>query len=105
MRSQASFRTATVALAICIVCQFAEIFDQWDHTLQTGDDTEYTFVILALCVGIAYSLKWFIPRIALPDSQMEAIIYRRFRLFFSVLDSWTSAVPIPASPPPAALRI
>jgi hypothetical protein len=105
MRSQASFRTAAVALAICFVCQVAEIFDQWDHTLQTGDDTEYTFVILALCVGIGYSLKWFIPRIALPESQTEAIMYRRCRLFFSVLDSWTSAVPIPASPPLAALRI
>ena len=72
MRSRASFITATLVLAICFVCHVAEIFDQWDHTLQTGDDTEYAFVVLALCVGVAYSLKWFVPRITLADSLIEA---------------------------------
>ncbi len=33
-----------------------EIFDHWDNTLQTGNDTEYTFVVLALCVGVVYAL-------------------------------------------------
>jgi len=32
------------------------MFDHWDHTLQTGQDTEYTFVVLALCVGTLYAL-------------------------------------------------
>jgi len=32
-----------------------ETFDYWDHTEQTGNDTEYAFVVLALCVGVAYS--------------------------------------------------
>ena len=53
MRSRASFIIATFVLAVCFVCHAAEMFDQWDHTLQTGDDTEYTFVLLALCIGIA----------------------------------------------------
>ncbi len=94
MRSRASFITATLVLAICFVCHVAEIFDQWDHTLQTGDDTEYTFVLLALCVGIAYSLKWFIPRITLPDSHAEAISYPRPRPLVSAPTNWFSVVPI-----------
>jgi hypothetical protein len=105
MRSRASFITATLVLAICFVCQVAEMFDQWDHTLQTGDDTEYTFVVLALCVGVAYSLKWFIPRITLPDFLTEAISFPRSHPLLSALTNWSGVVPIPASPPAAALRI
>ena len=48
--------TAIIALIICIVCPVLELFDHWDHTLQTGNDTEYTLVVLALCVGLAFSL-------------------------------------------------
>jgi hypothetical protein len=105
MRSRASFIIATLVLAVCFVCHAAEMFDQWDHTLQTGDDTEYTFVILALCVGIACSLKWFIPRITLPNSQTETASYPRPRTLFSAATNWFSAVQIPPSPPAAALRI
>jgi hypothetical protein len=105
MRSRTSFVIATLVLAICFVCHVTEIFDQWDHTLQTGVDTEYTFVLLALCVGIACSLKWFIPRITLPNSQSEAISYPYPHPLFSTLTNWFSVVPIPASPPAAALRI
>ena len=32
------------------------MFDQWDHTLQTGMDSEYIFVLLALCVGALFIL-------------------------------------------------
>jgi hypothetical protein len=32
------------------------MFDQWDNTILTGNDTEYGLVVLALCVGAAYSL-------------------------------------------------
>ena len=105
MRSRASFITATLVLAVCFVCHVAEIFDQWDHTLQTGDDTEYTFVILALCVGVAYSLKWFVPRITLHDSLTEAISCPRSHPLVSALTNWSAVVAIPASPPGAALRI
>jgi hypothetical protein len=105
MRSRASFIIATLALAICFVCPVAEMFDQWDHTLQTGDDTEYTFVLLALCVGVACSLKWFVPRITLPDALTEAIPYPRSHPLLSVLTNWSAVVPISPSPPAAALRI
>ena len=105
MRSRTSFITATLVLAICFFCHTAEMFDQWDHTLQTGNDTEYTFVVLALCVGVAYSLKWFVPRITLPDSLSEGISYPYSHPLFSTLTNWSAVVPISASPPATALRI
>jgi len=105
MRSRASVTIATLILAVCLVCQVAEIFDQWDHTLQTGNDTEYTFVVLALCAGVAYSLKWFIPRITLPDSQAEAIPYRRSSPQFFTLTNWFLSLAIPVSPPVTSMRV
>jgi ACR3 family arsenite efflux pump ArsB len=45
-----------IALVTCFVCPMVEMFDRWDHTLQTGNDTEYTLVLLALCVGMVCAL-------------------------------------------------
>ena len=45
-----------LVLLVCFACPLIEMFDQWDHTAQTGSDTEYTFVVLALCIGVAYTL-------------------------------------------------
>ncbi len=45
----------TLVLLICFVCPVLEMFDRWDHTLKTGKDTEYTFVVIALCVGAVYA--------------------------------------------------
>jgi hypothetical protein len=36
------------------------MFDTWDNTVQTGSETEYTLVVMALCVGVAYSFARFI---------------------------------------------
>jgi hypothetical protein len=106
MRSRASFFIALCALAICLSCQVAETFDQWDHTAQTGSDTEYTFVVLALCVGVAYSLKWFAPEISLPRTRTPAAS-RRAKLdsFFSCMIPQGPFVLTPASPPVISLRI
>src|SRR3981189_2075437 len=60
MRSRAFRITAAFALLTCLICPLVETFDNWDHTIQTGNDTEYALVILALCVGVAYSFARFI---------------------------------------------
>ena len=60
MRSRAFRITAALALLICLICPLVETFDTWDHTIQTGNDTEYGLVVLALCVGVAYSFARFI---------------------------------------------
>jgi len=65
MRSRASRITVTLALLTCLICPLVEMFDNWDHTIQTGNDTEYGLVILALCVGVAYSFARFIFKSAL----------------------------------------
>jgi hypothetical protein len=105
VRSRASFLIALCALAICLSCQLIEIFDHWDHTLQTGDDTEYTFVVLALCVGVTYSLKCFAPETAILGTRRRAISLPRLDSLSLVLIHQVSAVLIPASPPLASLRI
>jgi hypothetical protein len=60
MRMRASRITAVVVLLTCLVCPILELFDSWDDTIQSGNDTEYALVILALCVGVAYSFARFI---------------------------------------------
>ena len=65
MRSRASRIIAAVILVTCLVCPLVELFDNWDHTIQTGNDTENALVVLALCVGVAYSFARFIFKSAL----------------------------------------
>lgn len=31
-----------------------ELFDHWDHTLQTGKDIDYSLVVVAACLGVAF---------------------------------------------------
>src|SRR5580692_7721481 len=59
MRVRTSQVVATLVLLICLVCPVLEMFDHWDHTTQTGNDTEYTFVVLGLCVGVLYTFARF----------------------------------------------
>jgi hypothetical protein len=42
---------AFLLLLVCLCAQVAETFDFWDHTLQTGNDIEYSLVIVVLIVG------------------------------------------------------
>ncbi len=61
MRAQVLRGIAALALLTCFVCPVLESFDRWDHTLRTGSDTEYTFVLLALCIGLFFSLRQLLP--------------------------------------------
>jgi hypothetical protein len=105
MKPRASFLMVIVVLLVCLVCPLAEMFDQWDHTLQTGNDSEYTLVILALCVGASFLLKRLIPLSTLPEIPMKtARALRACPLHPSQIGSF-SVIPIHESPPLAALRI
>jgi hypothetical protein len=105
MRSRASFVTVTLVLVACLTCPLVEMFDQWDDTLQTGNDTEYALVVLALCVGVAYLIARFIPKLSLPGSVVEEHSGSRAQLVFPALRNLHSAVLIAASPPTLALRV
>jgi hypothetical protein len=65
MRSRTSRITAALVLLTCLICPLLETFDSWDDTIQTGNDTEYTLVVLALCMGVAYSVARFTRKSAL----------------------------------------
>jgi len=56
MGTRMSRAAVMIVLLTCVVCPVLETFDRWDHTVQTGHDTEYTLVLLALCVGVVYTL-------------------------------------------------
>jgi hypothetical protein len=54
MRRKQIIRVAVVVLVlICLGAQVAEIFDSWDDTLSTGNETEYAVVMVALLIGSA----------------------------------------------------
>jgi hypothetical protein len=82
------------------------MFDNWDHAMQTGNDTEYALVVLGLCIGVAYSFAQFVLKFALLRfaedlvSKMCACKLLPFALRGSFFVS-----PIPLSPPTLALRI
>jgi hypothetical protein len=59
MSSRASHIVAALVLLVCLACPIIELFDHWDNTVQSGGDTEYIFVVLALCVGAEYVVARF----------------------------------------------
>lgn len=42
---------SVVVLMVCLGSCVSEIFDHWDHTMQTGHDTESILVMLASLTG------------------------------------------------------
>jgi hypothetical protein len=105
MRSRVSIITGAVALAICIVCPLVDLFDQWDNVLQTGNDTEYPLVILALCVGAAFVLGRLIVTLS-PSLATSSVSY--------AIQSALNSIPFFIAPtslalasasPPLSLRI
>src|SRR5260370_23895734 len=106
MRSWASWTIVTLVLIICLVCPLVELFDNWDHTIQTGSDTEYALVVLALCVGVACSFARFIFKPALLGFVAKSVFAScAQKSFFSAPCSFTLPLFDATSPPPLPLRI
>ncbi len=92
-----------IILAICIGAPILEMFDRWDHTLQDGNDTESNLVVVALCVGVAFSVagSLFARVHASAGSRRHSV-----RTLVSTLTTrLTVAAPIPNSRPPTPLRV
>lgn len=81
------------------------MFDNWDHTIQTGSDTEYALVVLALCIGFAYSVARCLFRVS-PRSTVCVAVSKASRLK-SVVSISLGVIQFASSisPPPVALRI
>ena len=106
MGSRASRIIVTLILVTCLVCPLLELFDNWDHTIQTGNDTEYALVVLALCVGVAYSFARFIFKSALLGFVANSLFVScAQKSFFTGPSSFALPLFDVASPPPLPLRI
>jgi hypothetical protein len=106
MRSRTSQITASIVLLTCLICPLVEMFDNWDHTIQTGNDTEYALVVLALCVGVAYSFARFVFKSALLAFVANSLFASRAQKSLFIGAS-SFALPLfdVTSPPPLPLRI
>lgn len=101
MRARTSWIVGAVALAICLACPIIDLFDQWDHALLTGNDSEYPLVLLALCVGLAFALA----RLAIRFSSNALVFDRIIAIastsnLFSLLIQPATSPFAPGSPPP-----
>ena len=106
MRSRWSRSAAALVLAICLVCPLVEMFDRWDHTIQTGQDTEYAFVVLALCVGAANSFARLVVNCPLARCIAKIVFTSSVQMSFrSAQFGFTSLLFNAISPPPLELRI
>jgi hypothetical protein len=106
MRSRSSRFVVTAALLICFVCPLVETFDNWDHTIQTGNDTEYALVVLALCVGVAYSFVRFVFKSQLLGFVVSSVFTCCVQKSFLSTPSGFTLLPFDAtSPPLLPLRI
>jgi len=105
-RGMLSRIVAMFVLVVVLACPLAELFDHWDHTLETGNDTEYAVVVLALCVGTAYLFARFIF-----NSELLVFLAKSFLLSLAdksfLAASCRSALlrSDNTSPPPLPLRI
>src|SRR5258708_37340837 len=106
MRSWVSRTMITLVLITCLVCPVVEVFDNWDRTIQTGNDTEYALVVLALCVGVAFSFARFIFKSALLGFVAKSVFASHtLKSFFSAPCSFPFLLFDATSPPPLPLRI
>lgn len=102
-RAMASLRrfATGVILAICIGAPILEMFDQWDRTPRDGNDTEINLVVVALCVGVAFSVAAaIVARLRAPGNHSCFVPTPA-----SLTTLLTFATPIPNSRPPTSLRV
>jgi hypothetical protein len=96
----------TLVLLTCLVCPVMQMFDRWGHEAQTGQDSESALVVIALCLGVTFSLVRAIVTNfqGLPS---ERIITACNLLSNSrpTLIAAAATVLTSASPPPVPLRI
>ena len=91
-------------IAISLGAPIAELFDTWDQTLQTGNDTEANVAIVALCIGVAFAIGTIvivnrIRALASPSARRFVLSRAAPREIASLL------TPAPTVSPPAILRV
>lgn len=106
MRIRWSQIIAAAVLLVCLVCPILEMFDSWDNTAQTGNDTEYALVVLGLCIGVGYSFARFIYQATVQLRSRDDVFAKSApRLTSDGCVASFFVIPIPLSPPILSLRI
>jgi hypothetical protein len=97
----------TLVLLTCVVCPLAELFDTWDHSMQTGNDTEYALVVLVLCVGLAYSMARLVAKSPLTSGLNSGSFFAFCgeKSLFSAPSDLALLLFDATGPPPLALRL
>jgi hypothetical protein len=95
---------AVALFVICVGAPMVEMFDQWDHTIQDGNDSEANLVIVVLCVGIGVVSVRALLRYACPHRLTSRTVLPPLSLFARHVHAFLE-LPVPASSPPAFLRI
>jgi hypothetical protein len=91
----------TFILMLCVWGHVSEIFDHWDNTFQTGNDIEYSTVIVALIAGAAIGFA----DVAAIVLRTEWATTRPFFLFATHSFLPPSCAALIAQSPPPPLRI
>jgi hypothetical protein len=92
-----------VILTICIGAPILEMFDRWDRTLEDGNDTEINLVVVALCVGVSFSIAGaLVTRLRTSANRQGRGVFTSESILTTQL---TFATPIPNSRPPTPLRV
>jgi len=96
---------AALALLVCFVCPILETFDTWDRTIQTGNDSEYTLVVLALCIRVAYSFARFMFKPGVLCLVAKTLVCSSQKSYSSTPAEYALFPPGATSPPALPLRI
>jgi hypothetical protein len=92
---------AFLILLICLCAHVAETFDFWDHTLETGNDTEYSLVIVALVAGAGFGVA-HVAAVTLRTVSVASYLLAAFVVSFSCAPPRSASTDYS---PPQPLRI
>jgi hypothetical protein len=95
----------SLILLTCLVCPVMQMFDRWDHEVQTGQDTESALVVIALCLGVTFSLVRAIVTKYQGAASGRIRQWSPLRSSLQTLIGAVATILTSASPPPITLRI
>jgi hypothetical protein len=106
MRERISYVVVTLVLLTCLVCPVMQMFDRWDHEVQTGQDSESALVVIALCLGVTFSLvRAMVNNCQGSPSGRISTACIRLSNSLVILIGAAATVLTSTSPPPVPLRI
>ena len=101
VRRRILYLGTVLVLTLCIWGHVSELFDHWDNTFRTGNDIEYSTVIVVLVTGAVICFAHLLTIVTRSRTTIVPFLHR--------LPGCAAAVPTIASfvaySPPAPLRI